>query len=148
MRREDIQNFVDVYAISYKGLEEYAYRTKRDIRNYFKWLFKRDKNGFFVAEIDAKAVGFVACDTNWFSLFEFKKVGEIHEIFVLPEYRKKRVASTLLTSALEYALKKGRDVAELWVGEKNSAAKLFYEKNGFRETEKIGKWVRMVKSLI
>lgn len=148
MRREDIQSFIVVYATSYRGLEEYAYRTKRDIRNYFNWLFRRDQQGFFVAEIDAKAVGFVACDTNWFSLFEFKKVGEIHEIFVLPEYRRRYVASTLLSSALEYALKRKRDLAELWVGEKNSIAKLFYEKNGFKGAEKIGKWIRMIKSLI
>lgn len=146
--KEDIWSFVNAYIESYKGLEDYAYRTRREIRNYFNWLFKRDPDGFMVAEVKKEAVGFVACDTNWFSIFELKKVGEIHEIFVLRDFRRMGIGSKLLEMALKYALEKGMDTAELWVGEKNDVAKIFYSKKGFKMAEKVGKWIRMVKKLV
>ncbi|MCS7130899.1 MAG: GNAT family N-acetyltransferase [Archaeoglobaceae archaeon] len=145
--KEDLESFVKAYEESYRGLEIYAYRGRRLIKGYFKWLLARDAEGFMTAELDGKIVGFVACDTNWISLFELKKVGEIHEIFVLPNYRRMGVASKLLSSALSYAIEKGRDLAELWVGEANDGAKNFYVLKGFREAGKIGKWVRMIKEL-
>ncbi|MEM0351007.1 MAG: GNAT family N-acetyltransferase, partial [Archaeoglobaceae archaeon] len=83
----------------------------------------------------------------WFSIFELKRVGEVHEIFILPEFRRRSVGSRLLSHAIDYALRNGRDVMELWVGEKNEIAKLFYARNGFMEAGKVGKWVRMVKKL-
>ncbi|MDK2876048.1 MAG: hypothetical protein PWQ22_458 [Archaeoglobaceae archaeon] len=147
VRREDAECFVNAYFKSYQGLEEYAYRSRKLVKGYFKWLFSRDNQGFMVAELNGKAVGFVACDTNWISIFELKRVGEIHEIFVLPEFRCMGIASKLLSSALSYAKDKGRDLAELWVGEKNEKAIKFYENRGFRVVGKLGKWVRMVKKL-
>jgi len=142
-----LENFVNAYFESYRGLEEYAYKSRRLVKGYFKWLLARDAEGFMVAELDGKAVGFVACDTNWISIFELKRVGEIHEIFVLPSYRGVGVASKLLSSALSYAVERGRDLAELWVGEANERAKRFYEKRGFSVAGKVGKWVRMRKKL-
>jgi len=116
--RTDIDEFVKIYTESYRGLENYAYTRKRDIKNYFKWLLSRDKDGVMVAVIENKAVGFVACDTNWFSIFERKMVGEIHEIFVLPEYRGRGIGTKLLEKSLEYSLEKKRKVAVV-VGGKN-----------------------------
>lgn len=146
VRENDLNAFVEGYILSYRGLEDYAYRTRREVKNYFKWLLKRDPEGFMLAEKEG-VLGFVACDTNWFSLFELKKVGEIHEIFVVPELRMRGIGSKLLKAAIDYAVQKDRDVAELWVGEKNEVAKVFYEKNGFRCAGRVGKWVRMVKNL-
>lgn len=146
MRREDLEEFVKVYFKSYEGLEEYAYRTRRDVKSYFKWLFSRDKDGFMVAEVEDVAVGFVACDTNWIGL-EFESVGEIHEIFVLPDYRGRGIGTELLNAALTYALKKGRKVAGLWVGKTNYVARRFYKERGFREFGEFGKWIRMVRKL-
>lgn len=147
VRDSDVKTFVDCYILSYRGLENYAYETRREVKNYFKWLMKRDPAGFMIAEENGKAIGFVACDTNWFSLFELKKVGELHEIFVIPSFRNKGVGSKLLHSAIGYAIQRGREVAELWVGEKNEIAKIFYERNGFKVAEKVGKWVRMIRKL-
>lgn len=145
VKKDDLNSFVNVYIESYRGLETYAYRGRKLVKGYFKWLFARDSDGFMVTEIDSRAVGFVACDTNWMSIFELQKVGEIHEIFVLPQYRRMGIGSKLLSSALGYAVQRGRTLAELWVGETNSEAKNFYIKNGFKEAGKIGKWIRMVK---
>jgi ribosomal protein S18 acetylase RimI-like enzyme len=146
VRRDDISSFVEVYISAYRGLEEYAYTRRREIRHYFKWLFARDKEGFMVAEV-TEPIAFVACDTNWISFFERKQVGEIHELFVMPDYRDKGVGKFLLEKALEYARERKRDLAELWVGEKNFKAIKFYQSFGFEESGKWGKWMRMIRKL-
>ncbi|AAB90723.1 GNAT family N-acetyltransferase [Archaeoglobus fulgidus] len=136
--KDDLDDFVRVYVESYRGLEDYAYTRKRDVKNYFKWLLSRDKDGVMVAEIDGEAVGFVACDTNWFSIFERKKVGEIHELFVLPEFRGEGIGAKLMEKALEYALERNRKVAELWVGRTNYRARRFYASQDLRRPESGG----------
>ncbi|MGC8754871.1 MAG: GNAT family N-acetyltransferase, partial [Thermosulfidibacteraceae bacterium] len=80
------------YIKAYSDLKEYKYTSKKDIKNYFKWLYKRDKEGFFVAEVDGKIVGFAAGDANWINS-EGEKVLEIHEIFVIPEMRGKGIGT-------------------------------------------------------
>ncbi len=143
---EDERHFVEVYALAYRGLEEYAYTSKRDIRWYFRWLLRRDPNGFFTY-VEVRPIGFVACDCNWHSVFEKGEVAEIHEIFVHPEWRGKGIGSALMKRALEYAVERGRRVAELWVGVGNLKAIRFYKKFGFEEREVVGRWLRMVKDL-
>ncbi|MCS7116509.1 MAG: GNAT family N-acetyltransferase [Nitrososphaerota archaeon] len=143
---KDLQTFVKLYELSYRGLEEYAYIKDKDIRDYFKWLFKRDSEGFLTIELDGP-IAFIACDTNWFSPLEYEVLGEIHEIFVHPDYRRICIGSTLLDKAIKYARDKGRRIVGLWVGVKNLVAKEFYKKKGFIEKESIGKWTRMIKIL-
>jgi len=143
--KEDLDKFVEVYKSAYKKLGKYAYWRKRDIRWYFKWLLKRDANGFFKAEIDGEAIAFVACDSNWHGLYE--KVGEIHEIVVKEEYKGKGIGRNLMEVAEEYLKSKGHKIIELWVGEENYVARKFYEKLGYKARDKFGVWIRMVKRL-
>jgi len=144
---DDLDSFVQIYKEAYRGLEEYAYTKTKDIRWYFRWLMNRDRDGFFVAEVDGKPVGFVGCDANWVSLFENDTVGEIHEIFVHPSWQRMGIGKILLLKALDYAKSKGRKLAGLWVGMTNERAKRFYKKMGFVETGSWGKWLRMIKTL-
>ena len=154
----DLKEFVKAYRLSYKGLEEYAYTKNRQIKSYFKWMFSRDKDGFFVAEtknniegdqsLDSKAVGYIMVDTNWFSPFEMRRVGEIHELIVLPEFRKKGLGRMLISKAFDYMRQRGRRVAELWVGYRNYSAQKFYKKLGFEEKGSFGKWIRMTEELL
>ncbi len=147
VKREDMNSFIEVYQKAYRGLEEYAYTRRRDIKDYFRWLYARDKEGFMVAEVDGKAVGFVACDTNWISFFDMCRVGEIHEIFVLPEYRNRGIGSSLMIKAMIYIKSRGLKKAGLWVGVTNYNAIKFYRRFGFREVGVWGRWIRMVKDL-
>jgi len=152
---DDCENFVRCYLNAYRGLEFYAYSTKRDVRGYFKWLMKRDEKGFFSADILVKTqsfdwelirgVGFIACDSNWYSKYENNYVCEIHEIFVNREWRGLGIGTLLMREAINYAKQKSRDKLELWVGERNYEAISFYRKFGFLEKEKNGCWIRMVK---
>ena len=98
---DDLDSFIQIYREAYRGLEEYAYTKTKDIRWYFRWLMNRDRDGFFVAEVDGKPVGFVGCDANWVSLFENDTVGEIHEIFVHPDWQRKGIGKILLLKALD-----------------------------------------------
>ena len=146
VREDDRDSFVEIYKEAYRGLEEYAYTRTKDIKWYFRWLMNRDRDGFFVAEIEGVPVGFVACDSNWFSFFENEEVGEIHEIFVHPRWQGKGIGSALLLRALRYAKERGRRKVGLWVGIGNRRARRFYERFGFEERGVWGRWVRMVKS--
>lgn len=143
---KDIDAFVETYTKAYEELKDYRYTSRSDVKSYFKWLYKRDKEGFLVAEIDGKVVGFAAGDSNWINL-EGERVLEIHEIFVIPEMRGKGIGKKLLERLLEYGEKKGLKLAELWVGEKNYRAIAFYKALGFKETGLWGKWLRMIKPL-
>ena len=143
----DLQDFVEIYRLAYKGLEEYAYTTTRDIKSYFRWLLKRDQNGFFKARIGERVVGFMACDTRWISHVEGVEVGEIHEIIVHPDFRGLGIGKRLVEKGIEYSRKQGRRICELWVGVRNEKAKEFYRSLGFRETDQWGKWIRMVKRI-
>ncbi len=144
--KDDMDAFIKVYKSAYEGFEEYAYRKEKNIKQYFKWLMKRDEEGFFVAEIDGKIAGFVAADSTWYSFFD-AEVGEIHEIVVLKEYKGKGIGKKLMEAAENYLKSKGYSIIELWVGEKNHVAKKFYEKLGYVAEEQYGIWIRMVKKL-
>ena len=146
VKPEDINTFVNIYISAYASLTDYKYTSKKDIKNYFKWLYRRDSEGFFIAEIDKKPVGFCACDSNWVNR-EGKPVFAIHEVFVLPEFTGNGIGKALIEKALEYACTKGRKTVELWVGEKNYKAINFYKKLGFKEVGKWGKWIKMTKWL-
>ena len=142
----DMDAFVKLYFEAYRGLEKYAYKTRSDVRRYFKWLRSRDNDGFIVVEFD-EPVGFIACDTNWYSYLEGCRVGEIHELFVHPDHRRRGIGGFLLNKAIEHAKSRKRKLAGLWVGRENNIAKRFYLKFGFVETVSVGKWTRMVREI-
>ncbi len=146
VKPEDERDFVDVYTSAYRGLEEYAYTRKKDVRWYFRWLRKRDSEGFFTYEIE-KPVGFIACDSNWFSVYEDSEVCEIHEIVVHPMWQNRGIGKSLMVKAFEYAKSRGKSLIELWVGRKNFKAIGFYRKFDFEIAGFHGVWIRMRKDL-
>ncbi len=147
VRKEKLPQLIDVYLKAYKGLEEYAYTHPEDVKSYLNWLWNRDHEGFFVAKVGDKIVGFVAGDANWFSKREKKRVGAIHEIVVLPEYQEQGIGKALMEKVLNYFKEKGLDAVELWVGDENRKAYEFYRRFGFQENGRYNYWVRMTKKL-
>ncbi len=146
VKKEDLSVFIKAYLQTYANLPDYHYIHPREVKNYFKWLLKRDPKGFFVAEEGGKVLGFVASDANWID-FWGHKVLEIHEIFVVPEAQGQGIGTLLLTKALNYGKARKRKLTELWVGEKNLPAQKFYEKLSFHKDGKWGKWIRFTKEL-
>ena len=147
--KSHVEFFYQIYSRAYLGkdIEIYAYNTKHSIKGYFWWLLKRDPNGFMVAEIKGSPVGFVACDTNWFSKYEDQYVAEIHEIIVDPSFQGMGIGKKLMVAALKYGKSKNRKISELWVGVTNERAKRFYKGLGYEEREIHGMWLRMVRKI-
>ncbi|MDW8433901.1 MAG: GNAT family N-acetyltransferase [Aquificaceae bacterium] len=144
---KDIQTLVELYLQGYKGLEEYAYTHPEDAQAYMSWLFRRDADGVWIAEDGGRSVGFVAGDGRWFSKREGVVVGAIHELVVLPEFRRRGIGRSLVEKVFEYFREKGLEKAELWVGDENTEAMNFYKKLGFEERDRFNYWVRMTKRL-
>ncbi len=148
-KREDEEWFHLIYTSAYSGMERYAYRKDREIRRYFRWLFKRDRNGiYFALNENGSPIGVIACDSSWFSSYEHSNVGEIHELAVMKVYQKRGVGHKLISAGEEYLKARGLKKAELWVGEENIPAIRFYRSLGYVLKEKAwGEWLRMVKEL-
>lgn len=144
-KKEDTEKFVEVYKSAYMKIKKYSYRKDKMIKWYYRWLLKRDKDGIFVAEVDGKVVGFIACDANWQGFFD-ENIGEIHELIVKEDCKHKGIGKILIERGEEYLKKKGHKIIELWVGEENPARE-FYEKLGYKAKEKFGEWIRMIKFL-
>ena len=147
-RKEDFKDLVELYLEGYRGLEEYAYTHRNDVRAYLEWLMRRDPEGLLTAKEGERIIGFIGADSNWFSKREQKKVGAVHELVVDQDFRKRGVGTALMASAVDLFRNKGLDTVELWVGDGNETAKKFYEKLGFREAGRYNYWIRMKTSLM
>jgi len=143
-RKRDL--LVKIYLEGYKGLEEYAYNRRSEVKGYLNWLYRGDPEGFFVAQEEEKEVGFLGCACNWFDR-NFGLIGEIHELVVLPERQNQGIGSALLKEAINYLKNKGHKKIGLWVGKTNERAKAFYKRFGFEEIGGIGIWIRMILNL-
>ena len=141
-----IKQLTKLYIEAYKGLEKYAYTRPKDVKGYIEWLFRRDKDGFFVAfDEKGRPIGFIAADAGWVK--NGYPIGEIHEIAVAPNMKGKGLGKMLLSRAIEYFKEKGLKRSGLWVGEHNLKAKRLYEESGYYITGQKGKWIRMEKEL-
>ncbi|MEM2924560.1 MAG: GNAT family N-acetyltransferase [Methanocellales archaeon] len=136
-----------IYKTAYENSEEYSLKRESAIKRYLKWLYKRDKNGLFIAKANGKTVGFLFADANWWSKEEGAKVGAIHELAILPEYQRRGIGMKLLNIALDYLIKSGHSKIETWVGCENKAGLAISGKAGFKERDRKAKWVRLVKEV-
>ncbi len=135
---------VALYRRAYRGMEAYAYRTDREVAEYLRWLHKRDPEGFLVAHLQEKAVGFVAADARWVD-YRGERIGEIHELAVDDRYQGRGIGKALCLAGLAYLQDRGHRRFGLWVGEQNLRAQALYEKLGFRKVGQWGIWVRMIR---
>lgn len=67
---------------------------------------------------------------------DFKNMGEIISIYLLPQYIGKGNGKLLLDAVLENLVTLEYHEVFLWVLEENYSARKFYEKNGFVKTDK------------
>ena len=142
--RPILSQLVALYRRAYAGLEQYAYRTDREIAEYLRWLYKRDPEGFLVARLDGELVGFIATDARWVD-YSGERIGEIHELAVDSRVQGRGIGKALCLAGLEVLRSRGHRKFGLWVGEGNTRAQALYEKFGFRKVGQWGIWVRMVK---
>ncbi|OAG28388.1 GNAT family N-acetyltransferase [Thermodesulfatator autotrophicus] len=134
-----------IYLEAYREDYIYAYRDPSRVKRYLKWLMKHADGGFWVAFVNGKPAGFIVVQPD--CRFHGKVVPEIHELVVDPVYQGQGLGKLLMQKALEFLKKRGFKRVALWVGEKNEDARRFYEKLGFKVTDRQGAWLRMEKEL-
>lgn len=140
-----LEDLKKIYLEAYKEDYLYAYREPSRVKRYLKWLIKHTEGGFFVAFYKGRPVGFIVVQPD--CRFQGENIPEIHELVVDPKYQNLGIAKRLMETALDYLAKRGFKKVALWVGEKNTKAKRFYERLGFRITSRQGAWLRMEKEL-
>jgi ribosomal-protein-alanine N-acetyltransferase len=127
--------------IRVRGAKPYDMSTVLDIEKFcfpdpypmslLSRLYVTSPEGFLVAELDRKVVGYLIGTLRWGAS------GHIMAIGVYPEYRKRGVGTALLVQILDILRMRGARSARLEVRKSNDAAQLFYQKLGFKLGEEI-----------
>lgn len=94
-------------------------------------LYETHPDGFLVAELDGKVVGYVIGVMRWGSN------GHIIAIAVDPPYRRRRIGAELMGKIMQRLRSKGARVVRLEVRKGNLPAQRFYSSLGFRSGEEI-----------
>jgi ribosomal protein S18 acetylase RimI-like enzyme len=97
-------------------------------------LFGREPMKFLVAEADGKVVGSTIVSSRG-------KVGYVSTVMVHPDYRRKGIATRLVTDALNYVRKRKLERAILDVNSTNASARSLYVKLGFKTFEHLAYYV-------
>ena len=141
--QETLERLIEIYMRGYENMREYGGEGESYAKRYLRWCWDKAKEGFFVAKVGDEIAGFIVCDNDWYSKYEGRIVGAIHEFVVDKKFQGHGIGHRLMEKCLEY-LGRYNDRIELWVGEKNEKAIRFYEEYGFKRVGQSGIWVRMV----
>ncbi|MCL6561426.1 MAG: GNAT family N-acetyltransferase [Firmicutes bacterium] len=89
------------------------------------------ENGLFVLEDQGEVVGFI-----WVAVRMDLQgpYGSIDQVYLKPEYRRRRLGSLLMEAAHRYLKEQGLDLARLYVTAENRDAVRLYERLGYRVT--------------
>ena len=147
VREGVLEELARLYMRAYRGLERYGEPTLEEGAAYLGWLFSSCPEGFLVAELEGRPVGFLVCCPDWRPGGTGEPVLEIHELVVDPDFRGRGIARALMEEALRLGRARGRRQAFLWVGEGNRPARKWYWRLGFREVGRWGEWIRMRRRL-
>lgn len=105
-------------------------------REYGEKVIKAIKNGdrlYLFAETENGIVGYLeGKQVTLQEVFKPKKSFHISAVYVLPDERRKGIATALFREALRWGLEQGCQEADLNVLVNNSDAKWLYEKLGFK----------------
>lgn len=84
-----------------------------------------------VAEYEGRVVGFVEIGAPTYPAEVAEGTGELHYLFVAPEFMGSGIGSRLLARATELLREDGYRQAILWVFSSNLQARRFYERHGW-----------------
>ena len=106
----------------------------QEIKDAFK-DFISDPNGLVLLAEETEPAGYLFAQfqnhlANW-ARFELKLL-YIQHLIVAPKFRRRGIATKLLSAALDAARSRGIERVELDVWSFNSEARHFYSKNGFK----------------
>ena len=117
--------------------EEFNGEDEITIESIIESLWNNPQEVVIVAEEDNVLVGFVCVQLKKSFCYD-DYMPEITEVYVMPEYRKRGIASNMILFAEEYCSKKyPLHKYELLTGKKNVAAQSVYGKLGYADDEEI-----------
>lgn len=136
IREEDISSVVDIqisgWKTAYKGIidDDYLNSMDRD-----KKIEKRKRdykdNGFIVAELNKKIVGFCRyIDSNKFSNDIENIDCELLAIYVKPDMKYKGIGTKLVQFVIDEFKRKNKTKMIIWCLKDNEPSKKFYKKMG------------------
>ena len=96
---------------------------------------KEDDVAVFVAEKSSTVIGYVYAGLEPESWKELRDAaGFIHDVVVVPEARRRGVASALVDAACDWFRAAGAPRVVLWSAEQNEGARQMFARLGFRRT--------------
>ncbi|GAB3929196.1 GNAT family N-acetyltransferase [Larkinella terrae] len=101
----------------------------------FRAIFQRNLTDrrvhYLVAEVDNEVVGFISCHVQYL-LHHTGKVGEIQELYVMPEYRNQQIGRQLVAALEQLASEHGFVNLEVTANQKRTHTHRFYQQLTFR----------------
>lgn len=110
------------------------YRKEASV-NAEQFLSERLKNNesvIYAAYVENKCVGFVQLFST-FSSLNLGKVIILNDLYILPEYRRKKIASELIKTVIEHAKSEKATGVSLSTQIANTGAQDLYKKIGFKK---------------
>jgi GNAT superfamily N-acetyltransferase len=103
-------------------------------KQFLEERIRRNESVIFLAFNQAEAVGFTQL-YPMFSSVSMKRLWVLNDLYVLPDQRKKGIATSLLETAKKHALDTDAKGLVLETGKDNLNAQVLYQKNGWIREE-------------
>jgi len=141
IQKKDLNKLSDVYDEVYKHFDVGERWTKKSAYKMLEYWLKRDPDLAFLAEYDGTIVGgFVVGVKPWWDGNHLVD----GEIFVHPDYQKRKIGTELLKFVSKYSLKKYNVVRFDSYTVRNKYPVKWYKSIGFRE---ITEWIMISTDL-
>ena len=147
IRKATLKDFTAIQKLNHLSFLDAASRGDDDVLD-LRWPFSKVGEAYYTKALtDAGWVAFVACDTKGDVVgyvigssenkFSYRTVvtGELNDMFVVPEERRKGIANRLAQVLKTWMKEKGVDRIYVSVFAKNKRALAFYEAVGFSAWE-------------
>ena len=113
---------------------------------FFRTIFAEFPSGFIVAEVNGSIIGYtmsrIETGLSLFSIFHRAKKGHTISIAVLPEFRRRRIATRLINASIEAMKGFGAEELYLEVRISNDAAVKLYESLNFKIIKELRHYYR------
>lgn len=134
--KKDIPALSELYTHFYKHnalLQPDDCVAVKESGNYPKWILDQPLHTIFLAESENKIIGFIhleIVETPNYPSIVAHTFGQITDLFVLENYRRKGVGKQLITAAKQWGASNNLDYLELLVLGNNPQVINFYQKMG------------------
>ncbi len=113
---------------------------------FFRTIFSEFPSGFLVAEANGSLIGYTMCrietGLSMFSIFHRAKKGHTVSVAVIPEYRRKKIATQLIQASIEAMKEYGANELYLEVRMSNNTAVKLYQSLEFKIVKELRHYYR------